>query len=361
MDMSRVRTVMIGLGIGLGCATQGIGVGCGASEQPPPSTGSDASTTAGSTTSTGAATVAKTDSTAAGTATTSVPADSSSSGDASTSSGGTGTEAMLDVFGLTKLYPDAPGGPAWDSQHWQTPDLTLPECVVEPDGTRLITDWDPCDPTGWSRRRGSNDLPITAEGELVLQGNQPRLYIYDEQWTNVEFTTYYRRVTDDGTAWGGAVLGIRSGADGHTGTDNCDAHTYYGRVRHDGNVDFTKELSHPSAASRDTAPLWDGQPLPTEQWIGLKLVAYGIDDDTHVRLELWRDMTEGADGGNWEQISTTDDVGGWSPPNRCPYAEDFIPTAPGVVLIRNTGILDGAGLGQARYKWTSVREISPPR
>jgi hypothetical protein len=264
----------------------------------------------------------------------------------------------LDVFGVRKLYPSVPGGPQWSSLHWAN------------GHDRNLTDRDPDDPTQVSQKRG--DLTaVHIDGQGVLEfkaapgttGAEPRLYLNRPEthpFRNVELTIYYRRVTDDGTPWGGLVCGFRSGPQGHSSpeTNYCDAHTYYVRFRHDGDRDFAKELKHPSSSVRAPLDMWDGQPLPHGQWIGAKFVIRNINGNTGVRLEAYRDMTGGSNGGTWESLGFTEDVGGWAPPQNapaCSYASDFIPVVGGgVILLRNTGVTT------SQYKWLSVREIVPP-
>ena len=189
-----------------------------------------------------------------------------------------------------------------------------------------------------------------------MTGDQPRIYIghTDEHpWLNTEITVYYQRLEDNDTAYAGLVMGARSGPSGH-GDDNCTATTYYARMRHDGDVDVAKELEHPTALAAESSAIWDGGPLPTNQWIGMKFVVVNVDDSQHVRLQVFRDVTEGADGGAWEPLIDRVDQGGWAPAHACAYEADHIITAGGgVTFIRNTG-LTGAG---ARYKWFTVREI----
>lgn len=264
----------------------------------------------------------------------------------------------LDVFGLRKLYPSAAGGPQWTSTHWTN------------GHDRNLTDRDPDDPTQVSQRRG-DATTVRIDGQGVLHftappgttGAEPRLYLNRPEthpFRNVELTIYYRRVSDDGTPWGGLVVGFRSGPDGHSSpaTNYCDAHTYYVRFRHDGDRDFEKELKHPSSSVRAPLDMWNGQTLPHDQWIGAKFVVRNINGNTGVRLEAYRDMTEGANGGNWESLGFTEDVGGWAPPQNapaCSYASDFIPVVGGgVILLRDTGVTE------SQYKWLSVREIVQP-
>ncbi len=264
---------------------------------------------------------------------------------------------MLDEFGILMLNPTAPGTLSWSSSVWA-------------DGNpRTIDDRDPNDPTGWSEMRGDGALTVDGAGVLTMGGGQPRMYINpydglteenpDQFFKNVEITVYYMRLGSDGAAWGGLVAGARGGPNGHSSWgDYCDATTYYVRFRHDGKWDFAKELKHSDAGARTQGDLWDGAPLPSNRWIGLKYVVYNINNDTNVRLEAYIDRSsEGQNGGDWEKVGETTDDGGWTSGDvsGCTYADDFIITeGGGVCFIRNTDI------AEARYKWFSVREIVPP-
>ena len=80
--------------------------------------------------------------------------------------------AAFDEFGIQQLYPTATGGLAWDSQHWNN------------GNSRSFTyqNWDPDDPTGWSRHSGSQCITIDGNGVMIFNkdcgGNiSPRLYL----------------------------------------------------------------------------------------------------------------------------------------------------------------------------------------
>jgi hypothetical protein len=261
----------------------------------------------------------------------------------------------IDVFGITQLYESAASGAAWTSAHWA-------------DGTAYTIDArrDEFDPSGMSGFRGNGGLQVTGDGELVMSGGEPRIYVYPEAepWQNVEVTVYYQRVEDEGTGWGGLVIGARSGADGHTSDTPCDAHTYYSRLRHDGAADFEKELKHtPTTVRERVAPssLWppDGE-LPRGTWIGWKYVIYNLPAGGAVKLEAYRDLEGGAGGGNWQLINETTDDGGWFTDTDCVEhtpengQSDLVVLDGGVTFIRNTNV------SEARYRWLTIREIAPP-
>jgi len=271
-----------------------------------------------------------------------------------------------DVFQIKKLQPTVDSGPTWDSRHWNN------------GVARDIIDRDPYDPTNISQQRGNNSrLYVDGQGTLHFfsKGSglaEPRLYLNDpvglnnpagKFFKNVEITAYYQRITDDKTAWGGLVIGARSGPDGHSGTGNswCDAHTYYARFRHDGNQDFEKELKHPDSLPQHSNPIWqtaDTPPrnttLPTNTWIGMKFIIYNVKGDKNVKMEIYRDKTGGLNGGTWEKIDMIVDAGGWAPAQAspvCSFVRDYIATARGVIIVRDTGTTE------ARYKWLSAREM----
>jgi hypothetical protein len=268
--------------------------------------------------------------------------------------GGSSGSTGVDVFGITELYPSAPSGAAWTSEHW------------DGDAYEIDEREDPNDPTGLSGFRGTGTLEVTGDGELVMSGSQPRIYIYPgsgEPWRDLEITAYYQRVSDSDTAYAGLVIGVRSGEDGHSSGTECDAHTYYARVRNDGAFDFEKELKHPASATQsrvDPEEAWppDGE-VPQSTWIGFKYVIYNIGTTGTVKLEAYRDMTNGEGGGDWELVNETIDDGGWSVETDCDEHDptgdesDMIILDGGTVLIRNTDV------DEARYRWVTMREIAP--
>ncbi len=261
------------------------------------------------------------------------------------SGGESGATDCRDVFGATEFYVTAPGGLEWTSEYWSG------QAHAVEFGTA-----DPADPLGLANRRGSGEVTVNGDGTLSMTGSQPRIYLgtmEEHPWLNVEVTVYYQRLEDDDTNYAGIVIGARSGPDGHSG-DYCTASTYYARIRHDGRVDVAKELEHPTALARDTTMIWPGDgPLPHDQWIGMKYIVYN-DDQGGVRLQVFRDLTEGADGGTWELLIDSTDDGGWAPAHNCSFEPDHvILEGGGVVFMRNTGTT-GPG---AMYRNLTVREI----
>jgi hypothetical protein len=260
--------------------------------------------------------------------------------------------ADRDPFGIKMLNPTRDGARPWTSEHWKNQNY------------RIEARRDSNDPQGNSGKRGEGTLSV-ADGVLTMSGEQPRLYVYpfdDAPWRDVELTVYYMRVADNATNYAGMIAGLRSGPDGHTAATPCDAHTYYGRMRHDGAFDFAKELKHPASSSRDRLPAeqaWPDGKLPFHQWIGWKLIGYNVPNG--VKLEIYRDLTEGRGGGDWKKVIETTDDGGWFARSDCPDQNpvaghsDMKIVNGGTVFIRNTNVQE------ARYRWMSIREIQMPK
>jgi hypothetical protein len=261
--------------------------------------------------------------------------------------GGSDGTSCLDAFGTTAFYQTAPSGLMWASEYWSGQAHEVP-----------FGSPDPADPGALANRRGTGTVTVNGDGTLSMTGSQPRIYLgttSSHPWHNTEITVYYQRIEDDNTAFAGLVVGARSGPDGH-GTDNCTATTYYARIRHDGRIDLAKELEHPTALARETKYIWPSDaPLPSGQWIGMKYIVYN-DEQSGVRLLVYRDLTEGENGGDWELLVDSTDNGGWAPTHTCDFeADHIIREGGGVVFIRNTG-LTGPG---ALYRNLTVREIDP--
>lgn len=267
-------------------------------------------------------------------------------------SGGSGAPDV-DLFGITKLYPSAREGAEWTSAHYV-------EAYEVAFGT------DPRDPSGLSGARGTGTLSVQSDGQLVMSGSQPRLYIHSDatrRFQNVEITVYYQRVSDASQAYAGLVVGARSGPDGHTSEGACDARTYYAKLRNDGAFDFEKELKHPASSTKSrVAPELAWPPsgeVPRGTWLGWKFVLYDLEAG-RVKLEAYLDLSGGAGGGEWNLVNETVDEGGWSVATDCTHhspidgSSDLVVQEHGSVLIRNTDV------SEARYRSISVRAIAQP-
>lgn len=267
--------------------------------------------------------------------------------------------AMVDEFGITKIYATLPGTSSWNSLHWHN---NIPRELVKRDP-------DSYDPTGWSYEK-SGTFKIDGDGLLLIQeGGSPRFYVGDAPepfWKNVEITSYHMRVADADLSYGGFTLGARSGPNGHSPDgDHCTATTYYARLGNDGLSRFLKELVHPTVTAVSEKPIWGGASREHNTWVGMKFIVYNLSNG-HVKLEMYMDETDGAAGGTWKLVNELVDDGTWSAGQDKELPEciarglftdgefHIIREGNGVVLTRDDGVSDG------RYKHFTIREITPP-
>ena len=221
-------------------------------------------------------------------------------------------------------------------------------------------------------RGSSTEIAIDGAGVARLGGEQPRMYVYEENktWNNVEITFYAKRTSERSTNYRqGFIAGARSEHQAVTDETPCLGYAYYGRMLYNGRVNVIKELSHPPAPveqayssnkpSANYRVEW-GTPngeIPFDRWIGHKFIVRNCDYNTKVRLSLYRDMTEGENGGDWEQLLHEADNEDWPVSDLDPNC-DCLPTQvltwpASSVFIRNTEI------DAADYTKFSIREIDP--
>jgi hypothetical protein len=264
----------------------------------------------------------------------------------------------LDVFGTRQLYPTVVHGRTW-SARWNSNPRTLSAGQA-----------DPYDPE-FQMRGSSHTLRIPGDGSAMSSGDTIRFYLSSpgRTWHNTELTLYAKRVSEqsDADSSTGFEFQTRS-ADGHTESSSgknssglplqCDGHSYGYSLRYDGRALFEKELRHPTYTSQVSKNIWSGGSLPRNQWIGIKVITYNLPDG-RVKLELWRDRSDGLNGGSWEKVHEYADAGGWSISSTvaasCAIPADYRITTPQpVVIIRNSNI------AEQWYKKATLREIQPP-
>lgn len=204
----------------------------------------------------------------------------------------------LDRFGITQLYEALnEDARVWVSNWDNGPRRTL-DRENEHDPGLVV--------------RGKNPrVDVDGRGTAIMAGCEPRLYVYEPRktWQNVEITFYAKRGEECGQKSSqGFTAGARSEHQDATPEDPCPGYAYYGRMLYSGRVNFQKEIAHESYSgslpSENYRAEWgtpNGQ-IPTEIWIGYKFVVRNLAANSQVQLELYRDLTNGEIGGNWELL-----------------------------------------------------------
>jgi len=269
--------------------------------------------------------------------------------------------AATDSFGVQKIYADSPQPRVWDST-WNN------------GVARSWTDSgnDPSDPLFRTQDIGTGTYKTAGDGILKISGDGPRMYVYDtamqKTWHNVEITLYGYRVSDDGTAWGGLEAVARTNHLVDTGSAQCDTRGIDARMRYDGHIDFEKETSHPDSVAVSNKVNPGG--FNKNVWIGYKYVVYDMPDG-NTKLELYRDDTNGLNGGTWVKVNELIDTGsnfgvggtackaGIDPAMKLTVSDVRAGSESGKPNLDVYFRSDGVGTDGLWYKKASIREITP--
>jgi hypothetical protein len=275
--------------------------------------------------------------------------------------------AGMDPFGVRKIHPTRNGGREW----------YMPANATQSDGE-------------WG---GGNSVTATGEPGVFRVNGSPRIPVASPAgkawWRNVEMTGYYRyRSTlpaadltpgfqmyargERHTANmvnGASVNGGRQPPAGtptwpgypYSGMINghCLGSSYKGYMDINGSMDFKKEVSHTAGytGARDSKKPFGGT-VPTNQWVGFKVVIRNYDNNRAVHMESWLDPKG---DGTWQKINDVRDNGGWAGganPDGCGgapfnYKDDQIINWAGPHVNWRFDFVS------VDVKWFSAREVDP--
>ena len=242
-----------------------------------------------------------------------------------------------DAFGTKKLYPTIPGGREWANQWAKGAARTIASMKRDPQDAEFIV-------------RGNGSVTIDGKGVAAMTGEAPRMYVYDEPraktWNNVEVTFYMMRVSEAKVlSYAGMAVGTRSEHQDEGEKPGNVGRTYYSKFTYDGRAFFIKETNHHAEGGYHDSKVLKHFPngFPKEKWIGMKFICRTRGQS--VKLEQYEDTTDGAKGGRWVKVAEMTDDGKWA-------VKPYLAAQPST-FIRNDG------LGEARYKRWTIREIAP--
>lgn len=245
------------------------------------------------------------------------------------------------VFGITEFYPTAPNGV---TQIINNPNVMGGwEYFSTEWGRNVIDEFPPNDNIFLHDRFmhfskvDSSYCIVRGDGRLTIGTENPksmRLRIYDDdnlnagisnalnvgrgfRWTqNIEFTFYFNKILNSETQKSplDGSIEVHLGSDHHFGASETaglcpfNAHEYMLVIQNDGRMYLGGEPYHGSR--RDPKPdgvmdidFWDNQfnGIPLNTLIGIKLIKRVV-DTKNIFLEVYRDMTEGFNGGTWNKL-----------------------------------------------------------
>lgn len=268
----------------------------------------------------------------------------------------------VDGFAIAQLHPTRVGGREWAAKWSGSPRVFK--------GVDPLDPWFDCD-------HGDGEYKVDGKGVLTATGPIVRMYVHDPkkevEWTeNLEITVYITRRSETQTvSYSGLQIFARTnhGTFGNENHNLCDDRGYAAKVTLDGRFEFEKEITHHhdnGNASVATARPW--KDLPKDQPVGVKYVLRNLKGDSQVKLEVYRDLTNGAKGGDWQKMSEFIDTGANFGLGKKPPAEGVKPEAP---LIRRFVLPNSESqkpmlsvylrheYGTMDYERLSIREIDP--
>jgi len=213
--------------------------------------------------------------------------------------------ARTDPFGITYLHPTHTGGREWFA-NWNNHHSRSFTNAIDPDDKWFDTD------------HGDGNYSIDGNGTLTATGPVVRMYVHDPalqfEWAeNLEITIYVTRISETKhVSYAGLQIFARTnhGTTAPETKNLCDTRGYGAKICDDGRFELEKETCHGSNnGTPDVATQTPWKELPKNAPIGIKYILRNSDHDTKVHLEIYRDLTNGKNGGDWQKMTEFTDDG----------------------------------------------------
>ena len=308
----------------------------------------------------------------------------------------------LDPFGISKFHPTTSNGwkdaPGWEyySTVWgqgKVFDVDVPDngtisgdpymhfkdvsgasFKVQGDGRLTVKS----ESTTSTRFRVWDDNNLDAGNKNALDAGRGR------RWTaNVEMTVYFNRKANTPGDGLDGTFGMRIGSDHHfgaAGSGSCyyNAHEYVLFIMTNGEIYLGGEPYH--GTRRDKKPdniedvdFWDNgnKGIILNQWVGFKFIKREVDNGQNIFLEVFRDMSHGQDGGQWQKLMEFKHTNGnWTNNEMDDLFDDSVSNSDECVITPSSEDQPHNHSGGMCYlrlstvkeidiKWLSIRDIDP--
>ena len=217
---------------------------------------------------------------------------------------------FLDRFGIKEIHPTVTGGIQWTSNF----DNGIARSFKAADHK----EGDP-----WlDVNHNDATFFIDGKGKMIAKGS-PRIYVHNpngvSEWKeNLEITFYHIRINETQiVSYSGTQIFAHTnhGVGYDESTTLCPDRGYGAKPNMAGQWAFEKETAHhKSNGYADSYVIPGGSVqffkngMPKNTPIGVKYIIYQLPGN-QMKLELWADLTDGANGGDWKKVAQATDTG----------------------------------------------------